>query len=92
MKEKRLFRRALHAAELPQDLDPHLFFVQWLGDRELLIEQHRGILRFEQNLIRFQTEQGILSVVGKNLEMDCLTTTRSLISGFVSGISLEEKS
>ena len=92
MKKYPIRYRVCKAAELPQDLDPHLFFVQWLGDRELLIEQHRGILRLESALIRFQTEQGVLNVSGENLEIVVLTESRSLITGSVTGVSLERKS
>ena len=82
----------LRAAELPQDLDPTLFFIQWLGKNELLIEQHRGILRFEPSVIRFKTDQGIVSVSGTDLGMNCLTESRALISGSITDVSLEEKS
>jgi sporulation protein YqfC len=92
MKKKRFYHRLIDAAELPQDLDPHLFFVQWLGVGEVLIEQHRGILRLEDSAIRFRTEQGVLTVSGESLEMTVLTESRSLISGSVTDVSLEVKS
>ena len=85
-------RRTLNALELPQDLDPHLVTVQWIGGRDLLIEQHRGILRFEADTIRFATEQGVLSVNGTDLQMEQLTATRARISGTIISVSIEDKS
>jgi sporulation protein YqfC len=92
MKKKRFRYFLIKNAELPQDLDPHLFFVQWAGAGELLIEQHRGILRIEDDLIRFQTEQGILTVSGQMLEIRALTESRSIICGTITNVSLEVKS
>ena len=92
MRKKRKHLHAiLKAAELPQDLDPHLLAVHWIGG-ELLIEQHRGILRFEANEIRFASEQGTLTVCGDGLEMERLSETSALICGGVRSVSLEEKS
>ncbi len=92
MKKKQFKRSRFRIAELPQDLDPHLFFLQWLGGTKLLIEQHRGILRLDNVLIRFQTEQGVLTVSGNDLGIDVLTENRSLITGSIGSVTLEGKS
>ncbi len=78
--------------ELPQDLDPHLFFVQWFGGEECLIEQHRGILRFESQRIRFATEQGAIEIEGELLEIERLSESRALVRGGIRSIALEAKS
>ena len=52
MKQKRKILGRIHGSfELPQDLDPHLLAVRWIGGTDLLIEQHRGILRFDSDFI-----------------------------------------
>ena len=91
-KKRKHLHRLLRAAELPQDLDPHLLAVRWIGGTDLLIEQHRGILRFEAEEIRFQSEQGILTVRGTGLRMDCLTESSALLFGTIRTLSFEEKS
>ena len=92
MKNKRFRHRLLRAAELPQDLDPSLFFIQWTGNGELLIEQHRGILRFDSAEIRFKTDQGVVRVLGSALMLDRMSESRALIFGTISDVSLEAKS
>ena len=82
----------LRAAELPQDLDPHLLAVRWIGGSDLLIEQHRGILRFEADEICFASEQGTLSVSGGDMEMERLTASSALIRGSIRSLSFEGKS
>ena len=85
-------RRVLKTAELPQDLDANRFFVQWYGSTECLVEQHRGILCFDGDLIRFQTDQGVLSVSGNALVLDTLTDSRAMINGQIQTLSIEAKS
>lgn len=83
--------RILKGFGLPQELDAHRFFVQWIGGAECLIEQHRGILCFEAGRIRFSTEQGTLCVEGDSLELTRLTETRALVLGGIRTVSIEDK-
>ena len=93
MKRKRLIlRRVLKTAELPQELDASRFFVQWYGSDECLVEQHRGILCFDGELIRFQTDQGVFNVTGEALVLDALTDSRARINGRIHTLSIEAKS
>ena len=91
-KKRNRMHALLRAAELPQDLDPHLISVQWIGGSSLLIEQHRGILRFESGEIRFACEQGTLCVFGSAMEMEQLSVSRALIRGEIRSLSFEGKS
>ena len=91
-KQRKIFGRILNGLELPQDLDPHRFFVQWLGDEACLIEQHRGILCFEAQRIRFATEQGTIEITGDPLEMERLSESRALVRGRIRSVALEAKS
>ena len=90
--KKSIFGRVLKSCGLPQELDTRRFFVQWIGGAECLIEQHRGILCFEQGRIRFATEQGTLSVEGESLELQNLTEARALVLGDVRSVAIEGKS
>ncbi len=82
----------MRAMELPQDIDPHLLAAHWIGGTDLLVEQHRGILRFQSDMIRFASEQGILIVSGNDLTMSQLTASRAMIFGDIRSVSFEEKS
>ena len=82
----------LNAADLPQDLDAHRFLVQWYGQDECIVEQHRGILCFDSEMLRFATEQGTLSVEGQDLGLEVLTDSRAKIKGQIISLSIEAKS
>jgi sporulation protein YqfC len=89
---RKIMGRITKTAELPDDLNPHLFFVQWLGGTECVIEQHRGILDFAMQQIRFMTEQGELSVEGEDLVLEVMTASRAKVSGSIRAVRLEAKS
>lgn len=93
MKRKRqVLRHILKAAELPQELDAHRFFVRWYGIDECQVEQHRGILCFESAKIRIDTEQGVLCVTGDSMELEALTESCVKINGQIRALSIEAKS
>jgi sporulation protein YqfC len=91
-KKQKIIGRILGGFELPQDLDPHRFCLQWIGGEQLLVEQHRGILCFEIGRIRLSTEQGTLQIEGDALTMERLSESRALVSGDIACVSLERKS
>lgn len=91
-KKRNLLHRVLRRADLPQDIDPHLLAIRWIAGAELLIEQHRGILRFQSDMIRFSSEQGVLVVTGNGLLMERLTEWTALITGEIRSVSFEDKS
>ena len=82
----------MRSADLPQELDAHRFYVQWYGNDECLVEQHRGILLFDGDTIRFQTDQGVLRVTGDSLELEALTESRAKVNGQIGSLSIEAKS
>jgi sporulation protein YqfC len=87
-----ILRQVLKTADLPQELDAHRFFVQWYGADECMVEQHRGILCFDSNTLRFATDQGTLIVTGQSLELEALTDSRAKINGQIISLSIEVKS
>ena len=93
MKQRKNLRARLRAAfELPDDLDPHLCLLTWIGREKLLVEQHRGIVGFEPDEIRLLSEQGTVVIAGSALQLAELSHTRALIEGKIDGIFFAEES
>lgn len=93
MKKKRPFGKAVRAAlSLPDDLDPHLVQISWVGRETVLIEQHRGIAGFESEEIRLESEQGTVVVRGRNMNLRELSQSRAFLSGEIDGIFFEAQS
>lgn len=86
MKRNRNIRKAIRTAfDLPDDLDPSVVQIHWIGDT-VLIEQHRGILGFDPGEVRFLCEQGSLTVTGEQLRIMELSESRAYICGTITGI------
>lgn len=93
MKHQRSIRKTVsRILELPQDLDPHLVQITWVGRSSLLIEQHRGIIGFEPHRIRLLSEQGTLCVTGNDMQLCELSQSRAFLEGDLIGISFEDES
>lgn len=91
-RKRRWLRHILKTADLPQELDARRFFVQWYGTDECLVEQHRGILCFDDTKVRLLTDQGVLCVSGDSLALEALTESRAKITGRLLTLSIEDKS
>ncbi|MBR0425610.1 MAG: YabP/YqfC family sporulation protein [Clostridia bacterium] len=91
MKRKRRMHKAvLDAFGIPEDLDPRLVKITWLGRTVIAVEQHRGILGFEPEEIRLASEQGDVVIRGKGMQMSELTETRAYLEGEFDGIFFGE--
>ena len=60
--------------------------VTMLGDNELLIENHKGIIEYSPNNIRIGTESGVLCVEGADLFLNVMDHDRVVISGRIHHI------
>ena len=53
--------------ELPKDIILDLPKIIMIGNLQIYIENHKGILEYTDNRIRINTKNGILRIIGKNL-------------------------
>ena len=72
---------------LPDDLDPHLVQITWVGRERMLIEQHRGIIGFETDEIRLLSEQGEVSIRGSEMKLIELSDSRAFLEGNLQTVS-----
>ena len=73
--------------ELPEDLIMGDVFVHLIGQREVYIENYRGILVYYDACIRLNIEMGQLEITGKNLLIEDFTEHSMKIRGCISQIS-----
>lgn len=53
--------------ELPKDILLGLPILTFQGNMELTIENHKGLLQYEGELIKIRTKSFVVSIMGKNL-------------------------
>lgn len=75
--------------ELPKDLVYGAVLVSITGSREMLVENYRGILEYNQNRISLQTKTCRLIVQGKNLNISYYTNEEMKITGRIEAVLYE---
>jgi len=91
-KRKRLRKRFLQALDLPLDADGDVLKITMVADTDLLIENHRGVVRYTETLIRLHSDHGIIRIEGNDLQLSEFAMERAYIRGSVYGWCLEAKS
>ena len=59
------------------------------GNRELYIENHKGIELYTRELIRLSTPEGSVSIEGRDMEIAAVRVSDIFISGVVRKIEFE---
>lgn len=81
--------RILNKLDFPNDISLNLPKIIVTGDREITIENHKGILLFESEQVKINSRIGSISISGKNFEILFIGDTTMTISGIFKGISYE---
>ncbi len=86
-KPENLAEEAFDYFDLPGSLVTNLPRIEISGGRQMLIEQHKGIIEYSPSEISVNAASGIIKIRGDGLELKAMTETRLLVSGLI--LSLE---
>lgn len=86
-KAQELRARMAELFDLPADLVAGLTHLELLGDRELLLEGHGGILSFGDTQIDVSAGGMTLRVQGEALALRCMTEREVRIGGRIDSVS-----
>ncbi len=75
--------------ELPKDLMLGAALVSVTGQREMLIENYKGILEYENHVIRVQTKDCRIKISGAHLVIAYYTNEEMKITGYIESILYE---
>ena len=75
--------------ELPTEITSNEPKFTIIGFNEMLIENYKGILEYEEIYIRINTYIGIVNINGFNLKLEQMTGDDILVKGKIDSISLE---
>ena len=87
-RKERLLERTAEALELPGDLVAGLPRIELTGDRELRMENHRGILAYGSEEIHISGGKLIVKVRGTGLELKAMNARELLITGTIFSVDL----
>lgn len=71
-----------------QSLSPRTL-VEILGRKQVLVEHHRGILRYGTDEIVIGATFGMIQISGEGLRLCCMSREQLFVCGMVRGITLE---
>ena len=83
-----LLERTAEVFDLPGDVVAGLPRVELLGDRQLRMENHKGILAYGDREIHISGGSYVVKVTGEGLELRAMTGMELLITGRIAGIEL----
>lgn len=84
-----MHEQVIEHLELPKDFLLGETIVTITGQRELVIENYKGILTYEDSLIKIQAKNCRLVITGKRLSIDYYTNEEMKISGFFEQVLYE---
>lgn len=75
--------------EIPIELSTDNPKITIIGFEKVLIENHKGILEYQDYFIRLNTYIGIININGFNLSLEEMNTDDLIITGKIEGIDFE---
>lgn len=90
MKKKNNGRRRIDRwLEMPTEIVSNEPKITLIGFNEMLIENYKGILEYEEIYIRINTHIGIININGFNLNLEQISEDDILVKGKIDSITLE---
>lgn len=85
--EKKSFMESLsQSLKLPSDMLAGAPILMATGKNQISLENYKGIIEYNGNLIKIQTKTCKICIEGKNLNIDYFTNDEMRISGIVQAI------
>ena len=81
--------KILNKLDFPSDISLDLPKIIVVGNREITIENHRGIMAFETNMVKINSRIGAITINGEKFEILFIGETTITINGIFKGISYE---
>ncbi len=89
MKRKQKENKLESLLELPKEITTNQPKITIIGFEEMLIENYKGILEYENFYIRLATYIGIININGFNLKLNQMKEDTILVTGKIDSIDLE---
>lgn len=85
-------KRFAQLLDMPRELDKNQTKVTIISFDEILIENYKGIMEYEEFFVKINTEIGIININGFNLNLEQMTNEDVLVKGVINSIDLERVS
>ena len=75
--------------DMPRELDKKQTKITIIAFDEILIENYKGIMEYEEFYIKINTEIGVININGFNLNLEQLTNDDILVKGIINSLDIE---
>jgi sporulation protein YqfC len=83
---ERLAKRVADLFELPRDIVLDLPKVTFIGNLQVFVENHQGIIEYQPERVRINTTRGELQVTGRNLAIGSIGRDEIVIEGRIKDL------
>ena len=88
-RQKAFLHSVAERLDIPQDIILDLPRLTMLGNKQLLIENHKGIIEYTASLVRIKLSQGVIFVHGDSLLLGNLQAEQILVEGSIREIKYD---
>lgn len=85
-RQKGFLHSLAHRLDIPQDIILDLPRITMLGNKQVLIENHKGIIEYTSTLVRVKLNQGELLIIGTQLLLGNLQAEQILVEGIIGEV------
>ena len=75
--------------ELPQEVCSNIPKLTITGFNEIIVENFKGVLEYEEFFVRINTHIGIININGYNLNLENMTNDDIKVSGKIESLDIE---
>ncbi len=79
-------RKKLNENTLPINLMGNMSFIEFTGNRQVLIEGSKGILQYEKEVVKINTNSMVIVLEGRGLVLKCISATTVIVEGFITKV------
>jgi len=77
-------------SEIPKDVMLGISTVTIIGDAEINIENHKGIIEYTDSIIKVRTKSGKILISGRKLLVDSYSNDEMIIKGTIYSIEFHQ--
>ena len=81
---------ALERLELPVNIAAGVARIELLGNRELYMDRHRGVLGYSTERVDINGGSVVVRILGRNLQLQAMTDQELRIDGIIENIEFVE--
>ena len=89
-RNKKSKKRIGNILEIPKEVYKNIPKLTVIGFDEMIIENYKSILEYEEFFVRINTHIGILSINGFNLNLEKMTNDDIKITGTIESVDIEK--